>query len=83
MPESLVVHGIARELVSCSAYISDIWKVAIKKAVADLCLEIGMVYPFKLDTVDQVWPENFGGRNKAPAVDLVSGVYMGVQEEDE
>jgi len=34
--------------------------------VAGLCLEIGMVYPFKLDTIDQVWPENFGGVYKAP-----------------
>jgi hypothetical protein len=39
--------------------------------------------PLKLDTVDQVWPENFGGVYKAPAVDLVSGVYMGVQEDAE
>jgi hypothetical protein len=60
-------------------------KVAIKKPVADLCLagNWGMHYPFGLDTVDRVWPENFGGVNKAPAVDLVSGVYMGAQEEDQ
>ena len=39
--------------------------------------------PFKLDTVDQVWPENFGGLYKARAVELVSGVYMGVQGENQ
>jgi hypothetical protein len=39
--------------------------------------------PFKLGSNDQVWPENFGGAYKAPAVDLVSGVYMGVQENAE
>jgi hypothetical protein len=42
-----------------------------------------MVYPFKLSSNDQVWPENFGGVYKALAVDLVSGVYMGVQEDAE
>ena len=39
--------------------------------------------PFTLDIDDQVWPENFGGLYKAPAVDLVSGVYMVVQEDAE
>jgi hypothetical protein len=67
-------------LVGCCADISGTWKVAIKKPLADLCLAIGAWYsPFKLDTVDQVWPENFGGVYKAPAVDLVSGGYMLVQ----
>jgi hypothetical protein len=42
-----------------------------------------MVLPFKRNSDDQVWPENFGGVYKAPAVDLVSGGYMGVQEDDE
>jgi hypothetical protein len=42
-----------------------------------------MVYPLTLDTVDQVWPENFGGLYKAPAVDLVSDVYRGVHEDAE
>jgi hypothetical protein len=60
-----------------------IGKVAIKKLPAELCLEIGMVYPLQTRSNDQVWPENFGGVNKAPAVDLVSGVYRGVQEDDE
>jgi hypothetical protein len=47
-------------------------------------MEIGAWYsPFKLGSNDQVWPENFGGVYKAPAVDLVSGVYMGAQEEDQ
>jgi hypothetical protein len=32
------------------------WNVAIKKPLADLCLAIGMVYPFKLGSNDQVWP---------------------------
>jgi len=55
-----------------------------KEKLAGLCQAIGAWYsPFKLDTVDQVWPENFGGVYKAPAVDLVSGVYMGVQEDDQ
>lgn len=58
------------------------WIVAIKKEVAGLCLEIGMVYPFKLGSNDQDWLENFGGAYKAPAAELVSGVYMGVQAED-
>jgi hypothetical protein len=60
------------------------WKVAIKEPPADLCLAIGPWYsPFKLSSNDQVWPENFGGVYKALAVDLVSGVYMGAQEEDQ
>ena len=60
------------------------WNVAIKKPLADPCLAIGPWYsPFKLGSNDQVWPVNFGGLNKAPAVDLVSGVYMGIQKDDE
>jgi hypothetical protein len=42
-----------------------------------------MVYPFKLDNGDQVWPGNFGGVDKARAVDLVSSGYMGVQGDDQ
>ena len=60
------------------------WKVAIKKPLADLCLAIGAWYsPFKLDSDERVWLVNFGGLNKAPTVDLVSGVYMVVQEDAE
>ena len=60
------------------------WNVAIKKPLADLCLALEAWHiPFGLDIVDQVWPGNFGGLNKAPAVDLVSGVYMVVQEDAE
>jgi hypothetical protein len=66
------------------AYISGEWKVGIKEIRGSCLLEIGArTTPFGLDTVDQVWPENFGGFYKAPAVDLVNGVYMGVQEEDQ
>ena len=42
-----------------------------------------MVLPLKLGSNDQVWPENFRGVYKAPAVDLASGVYIGVQEDAE
>ena len=60
------------------------WIVAIKKPLAGLCLaNVAWYSPLKLDTVDQVWPENFGGLYKAPAVDLVSGVYMSVQEDNQ
>jgi hypothetical protein len=45
--------------------------------------KFGHVAPFRLDTVDQVCPGNFDGFYKAPAVDPVSGVYMGVQEEEQ
>jgi hypothetical protein len=40
-------------------------------------------YPLGLDAIDQVCPGNFSGFYKAPAVDLISGVYMGVHEDDE
>jgi hypothetical protein len=40
-------------------------------------------YPLGLDAIDQVCPGNFSGYYKAPAEGLVSGVYMGVQEEDD
>ena len=70
--------------VGCCTYRSGVWKVAIKKPLADLCLAIGAwYYPFNLNCGDQVWPENFGGVKKAPAVDLVSGGYTGVQEDDQ
>jgi len=47
-----------------------VWKVAIKKPLADLCLAIGAWYsPFKLDSDERVWLVNFGGLNKARAVE--------------
>jgi hypothetical protein len=45
--------------------------------------KLGRVLPFGLNTVDQVCPGNFDGFYKAPAVDLVNGVYMVVQKDDE
>jgi hypothetical protein len=66
------------------AYTSGNRKVGIKEKLAEVLLENGARrYPFGLYTVDQVWPVNFGGLYKAPAVDPFSGVYMAVQEEDE
>jgi len=56
--------------VGCCTYRSGVWKVAIKKPLADLCLAIGAWYsPFKLDSDERVWLVNFGGLNKAPAVE--------------
>jgi hypothetical protein len=59
------------------------WKVAIKKLRLIFAWKLAWYTPLKLDTIDQVWPENFGEFYKAPAVGLVSVVYMGVQEDDE
>jgi len=42
-----------------------------------------MVLPFMSGFGDRGWPENFGGVDIAPAVDLVSAVYMSVPEEDQ
>ena len=64
------------------AYISITWKVGLKEKLGEVLLEKGARhYPFGLVTVDRVWPVNFGGLYKAPAVDLVSAVYMAVQED--
>ena len=66
------------------AYTSGEWTAAIKEKLDGLCLVIRARYsPFGLNTVDQVWPENFGGLYKAPAVDLGRSVSMGVQADDE
>ena len=64
------------------AYISITWKVRLKEKLGEVLLESGARHsPFGLDTVDRVWPVNFGGLHKAPAVDLESGVYMNVHED--
>jgi hypothetical protein len=39
--------------------------------------------PLGLDAIDQVCPGNFSGYYKAPAGDLVSGAYMGVETDYE
>jgi hypothetical protein len=70
-------------LSCCGAYISMTWKAGIKEKLGEVLLAIGPWYsPFKLRSNNQVWPENFGGVKKSPAVDLVSAVYMAVPEED-
>jgi hypothetical protein len=71
-------------LVACCAYTSGNRKAGVKKILRrGSAGNWARHYPFGLDIVDQVWPENFGGLYKAPAVDLVSGVYMGVQGDDQ
>jgi len=90
-----VTGGVLFSRIPCSAwywlgwliaraYISITWKVGVKEKLGEVLLENGARHsPFRLHIVDQVWPVNFGGLHKAPAVDLVSGVYMGVQGENQ